>query len=197
MPWGSGGRGSGYPPGGTRSGTPPGGYLVRYPPGGSGYPPGGVPGQVPPGGGVRVPPRGGYPVRTTEGVLTTRRAVCLLRSRRRTFLYLHCFNMSSALIHCGMILLVNLFYPQGNYFFLNEIAQIYFFFLRNLSFRMSLYEKEIGWIIKTLVDLQQVFKDTLKSYLCFILIGSDISCSNFLNNTCAVPMSSHAIGLVV
>ena len=29
---------------------------------------------------------GGYPVRTTKGVLTTRRAVCLLRSRRRTFL---------------------------------------------------------------------------------------------------------------
>ena len=28
----------------------------------------------------------GYPVRTTEGVLTTRRAVCLLHSRRRTFL---------------------------------------------------------------------------------------------------------------
>ena len=31
--------------------------------------------------------RGGYPVRTTEGVFTTRRAVCLLRSRRRTFLF--------------------------------------------------------------------------------------------------------------
>ena len=29
---------------------------------------------------------GGYPVRTTEGVLTTQRAVCLLRSRRRTSL---------------------------------------------------------------------------------------------------------------
>ena len=29
----------------------------------------------------------GYPVRTTEGVLATRRAVCLLRSGRRTFLY--------------------------------------------------------------------------------------------------------------
>ena len=57
------------PPGGTRSGTPLGGTQVRYP--------GGVPG----------PPRGGYPGRTTEGVLTTRRAVCLLRSRRRTFLF--------------------------------------------------------------------------------------------------------------
>ena len=97
-----------YPPGGVpRSGTP----RVRYPPrgvpdqvpprGGPGqvhppgggtrvrYPPGGYPGQVPPPGGYPgqvPPPRGGYPGRTTEGVLTTRRAVCLLRSRRRTFL---------------------------------------------------------------------------------------------------------------
>ena len=31
---------------------------------------------------------GEYPVRTTEGVLTTRRVVCLLRSHRRTFLFL-------------------------------------------------------------------------------------------------------------
>ena len=103
------------PPGGVPgSGTPPrgvprpprGGTRVRYPPGGYLDPPGGVPGsgtpqgvpgppwggylgQVPPLGGVtrvRYPPRGGYPGRTTEGVLTTRRAVCLLRSRRRTFL---------------------------------------------------------------------------------------------------------------
>ena len=74
------------PPGGVPgSGNPPGGTWVRYPPGGvpgSGTPPGeGYPGQVPP------PPPGGYPGRTTEGVLTTRRAVCLLRSRRRTFLF--------------------------------------------------------------------------------------------------------------
>ena len=48
----------------------------------------GVPGSgTPPGGGTRTPPGGGYPGRTTEGVLTTRRAVCLLRSRRRTFLF--------------------------------------------------------------------------------------------------------------
>ena len=96
-------------------GRPPrGGYPVRYPPRGgtwSGNPPGGVPSQVPPrgtrtprgdpgGGGTQTPPGGGggtrsgpprggggvYPGRTTEGVLTTRRAVCLLRSRRRTFL---------------------------------------------------------------------------------------------------------------
>ena len=90
--------GSGYPPGGvqvppprggTWLGTPPGGYLTRYPlpPGGLGTPPGGGPGTPPGGVPDRVPPRGGSPGRTTEGVLTTRRAVCLLRSRRRTFLF--------------------------------------------------------------------------------------------------------------
>ena len=51
-----------------------------------GYPPG----QVRMGGGV--PCQGGYPVRTTEGVLTTRRAVCLLRSHRRTFLFMQCIQ---------------------------------------------------------------------------------------------------------
>ena len=63
--------------GGTQAGyTPLAGYPHRTQPGQDG---------------------GGYPVRTTEGVVTTRRAVCLLRSRRRTFLcnysclqYLHC-----------------------------------------------------------------------------------------------------------
>ena len=93
--------GSGTPRGGYPAQVPPrGGTRLRYPPPG-GYPgqvppPGGYPGQVPthppPGGGggtqVRYPPGGGgYPGRTTEGVLTTRRAVCLLRSRRRTFLF--------------------------------------------------------------------------------------------------------------
>ena len=48
-----------------------------------GYPLAGYPPQVPPRPGQDG---GGYLVRTTEGVLTTRRAVCLLRSRRRTFL---------------------------------------------------------------------------------------------------------------
>ena len=104
-------RGVRVPPGGVPSQVPPRG-RPKYPPGGGPgtplgvpsqvpprgevrvTPPGGVPGQVPPRG-VRVPPGGypvrypppggGYPVRTTEGVLTTRRAVCLLRSRRRTF----------------------------------------------------------------------------------------------------------------
>ena len=64
----------GYP----ARGYPAGGVLCR----GAGYP-------------GRVPPRpgqdgGGYPVRTTEGVFTTRRAVCLLHSRRRTFLLVLC-----------------------------------------------------------------------------------------------------------
>ena len=58
----------GYPARGTQVGSP----LGRVPPS-----------QVRMGG--TLP--GGYPVRTTEGVLTTRRAVCLLLSRRRTFLF--------------------------------------------------------------------------------------------------------------
>ena len=100
--------GSGYPPGvpdwvpprGVRAPPPLGGYLTRYPrgvrvlppPGGVWVPPpplGGYLTRYPPGG-VWVPPSprgGGFPGRTTEGVLTTRRAVCLLRSRRRTFLF--------------------------------------------------------------------------------------------------------------
>ena len=56
------------------------------------------PGRVPP---SRVPPPGqvrGYPVRTTEGVLTTRRAVCLLRSRRRTFFFI----LTSIWVLCGI-----------------------------------------------------------------------------------------------
>ena len=60
-------RQGGYPD------PPRGGTQVRSPPGG-------VPGSGTP------PWGGGYPGRTTEGVFTTRRAVCLLRSRRRTFL---------------------------------------------------------------------------------------------------------------
>ena len=59
-------------------GTLLGGTQVGYPPARSGW---GVPCQ----GGYPV---GGYPVRTTEGVLNTRQAVCLLRSRRRTFLFI-------------------------------------------------------------------------------------------------------------
>ena len=104
-----GGTQSGTPPGGVPGPPPPGGVPSQVPPwGGTQNPPGGegVPSQVPPPGVprpprggtqppggylVRYPPRGGYPVRypppaRREGVLTTRRAVCLLRSRRRTFL---------------------------------------------------------------------------------------------------------------
>ena len=81
-------------------GYPAGGTLVRYHPPQPGqdrvgYPTRGYPGQVCPPGQVRTgggvggpylgtPPGsgwgGGYPGRTTEGVLNTRRAVCLLRS---------------------------------------------------------------------------------------------------------------------
>ena len=70
----------GYP---ARRGTLPGGTLPLL---------GGTP-PARPGRGGTLP--GGYPVRTTEGVLTTRRAVCLLRSRRRTLFFLICGNSSS------------------------------------------------------------------------------------------------------
>ena len=74
----------GYPAGGGGYPAGEGGTLL-----GRGYPARGYQGRVPP---LPPPPArsgqdGGYPVRTTEGVLSTRRAVCLLRSRRRTFLY--------------------------------------------------------------------------------------------------------------
>ena len=96
------------PRGGTWPGTPQGvpdrvpprgGYLTGYPPRGvpDWVPPGGVPDRVPPWGGtwLGTPPGGGYPGRTTEGVLTTRRAVCLLRSRRRTFSFYLCSGWGS------------------------------------------------------------------------------------------------------
>ena len=75
------GRGGTLAGGVPWSGTPLGGYLTGYPPGGVPWPGGTL---------VRYPPRpgqdggvpcwGGYPGRTTEGVLTTRRAVCLLHA---------------------------------------------------------------------------------------------------------------------
>ena len=81
-------QGGGSGPGGVRS---QGGSVRR-----GGQVPGGVSqgwvDQVPGGSGPRGVSwgkggqPGGYPVRTTEGVVTTWRAVCLLRSRRRTFL---------------------------------------------------------------------------------------------------------------
>ena len=105
----------GYPAGGTLLGGTLLGYPGRVPPGQvrmggtlPGYPPQGTPTQPGQGGGTllggwypgrgtppgRVPSWpgqdggvGGYPGRTTEGVLNTRWAVCLLRSRRRTFLF--------------------------------------------------------------------------------------------------------------
>ena len=102
----------GYPARSSQGGTLPGGYPA------GGYPAGGYPGMVPPSqvrmgvpcggtlpggtlqGGTQVwyPPsqvrtQGGYPVRTTKGVLTTRQAVCLLHSCRRTFLFLQYFTI--------------------------------------------------------------------------------------------------------
>ena len=78
----------GYPAGGYPTWVPPSQVRTGVPcPRGTlpGYPLGRVP--PPARSGRGVPCWGGYPVRTTEGVLTTRRAVCLLRSRRRTFLF--------------------------------------------------------------------------------------------------------------
>ena len=82
----------GYPAGGVPwlrgvpwSDTPPGQVRMGGYPGLGGVPWSGTPpSQVRMGEGTL--PGGRYPGRTTEGVLTTRRAVCLLRSRRRTFL---------------------------------------------------------------------------------------------------------------
>ena len=78
-PWA---RTGGTLPGDTQVGYPLAGYpgpgwggtQVGYPP--AGYPPARS-GQV----------GEGYPVSTTEGILTTRQAVCLLHSCRRTFLF--------------------------------------------------------------------------------------------------------------
>ena len=97
------GPAGGYPAGGTL----PGGTLVRYPPsqvsmGGTlsgGYWPGYPPSRVPPIPQQGTPPgqvrTGRYPGRTTEGVLNTRRAVCLLRSRRRTLLFNFIFQINT------------------------------------------------------------------------------------------------------
>ena len=74
--------GGGTPPGPAGGGYPAGGVPCQVQPGGEGYPAGGGGGYPARGGGG-----GGYPGRTTEGVLNTRRAVCLLCSRRRTFLF--------------------------------------------------------------------------------------------------------------
>ena len=81
------GQDGGTLPGGTLLG----GILLRVPC--QGVPCWGVPCQGVPYLSTPQPGQeGGYPVRTTEGVLTTRRAVCLLRLRRRTFLFLMRFS---------------------------------------------------------------------------------------------------------
>ena len=85
-----------YPAGGTPPWVPPSDLVGGTP---MGVPQqGNTPPQVPPmgqPGGTHwgVPPSdlaGGIPPRVTDGVLDTPRSVCLLRSRRRTFL-LHCY----------------------------------------------------------------------------------------------------------
>ena len=96
----------GYPArsswGGTLlEGTLQGGTQVGYPPPGQD---GGYPGRVPPtrsGWGGTLP--GGYPVRTTEGVLTTQRVVCLLRSCRRTFLLKTCWKAIGWKFDCNSV----------------------------------------------------------------------------------------------
>ena len=75
-------RGGGTLPGGTLQGVPCWGVPCWGVPCQRGVP---CQGGTLPGGGTLL---GGYPVRTTEEVFTTRRAVCLLRSRRRTFLFI-------------------------------------------------------------------------------------------------------------
>ena len=68
-------------------------HLTYLPPSdlAGGYPEGGIPPRVSPphqtwpGGGT--PTRGGTPPQITDGVLDTPRSVCLLRSRRMTFLF--------------------------------------------------------------------------------------------------------------
>ena len=103
--------------GGTPARSRQGGYLSQVQAGG--YPSqvqvgvsqqGGTPPQLPP---IR-PGQGGYPGRTTEGVLNTRRSVCLLRSRRRTFLFICEFRGSYArtMRQRDRILILHTVYPS-------------------------------------------------------------------------------------
>ena len=117
MPWSS--RG-GYPARSSQGGTLPGGYSTGGTlwggtlPGGTlpgvpcrGYPAGGYPGRgVPWQGGTLaggVPCQGGTQVGQQKECSSTRRAVCLLRSRRRTFLFSYGSSFPIRLI---MILIV-------------------------------------------------------------------------------------------
>ena len=90
------GQPGGTLPGPAGRGVPcPGGYPAQggpcqVQPGRGWYPARSSQGGYPAWGGVPCPL--GYPVTTTEGVLTTQRAVCLLRSRRSTFLLCLRFN---------------------------------------------------------------------------------------------------------
>ena len=78
--------------------------------GGSGPAAGGG-GQVQLLGGCQVQPPGGGGVsqdRTTQGVLATWRVVCLLRSRRRTFLFLISFERETFIVWCFCVLLAHI-----------------------------------------------------------------------------------------
>ena len=65
-----------------------------------GYPGGGYPARGYPA--LGVPYLGGYPGRTTEVVLKIRRAVCLLHSRRRTFLFRGFFLLLKLRARCSL-----------------------------------------------------------------------------------------------
>ena len=89
----AGGYPMGYPTSGTPCQTWPGGYPMGVPH--LRYPLSDL-------AGVRVPNQGGgtwlgggvYPLRLTDVVFDTPQSVCLLRSRRRTFLFHRCFHYS-------------------------------------------------------------------------------------------------------
>ena len=78
----------GYPTSGTPPTRPGGVPRWGYP--NRGYPALGTPLSDLDGG---YPNRGGTPLQLTDGVLDKRRSVCLLRSRRRTFLFITKFYM--------------------------------------------------------------------------------------------------------
>ena len=107
-------------------------HILTYPDGG--YPTSGTP-PVAPGWGVprwgvpevgypahRTWPGGGYPTsyRITDGVLDTPRSVCLLRSRRKTFLFVmekhkvQCTNLKVKVQREPMELLIRTLFVNGH-----------------------------------------------------------------------------------
>ena len=104
----------GVPPSDLDRGYPYGGYpMGGYPRCGTphwtwmgvprqGYPRWGTP-LIRPGQGMGVPRQGGTPLRLTDGVFDKRRSVCLLRSRRRTFLLLFVWTSTDASSHIRLV----------------------------------------------------------------------------------------------